>query len=116
MDISEALFARAQRVLPGGVNSPVRAYRSVGIAPRFIHSAQGSTVTDADGVTYIDYVGSWGPMILGHNHPNILQAVKDYRTAMRRLKKHPEHPAAQAMRREVERLSTVSAAMSPRGA
>ena len=77
MDISEALFARAQRVLPGGVNSPVRAYRSVGIAPRFIHSAQGSTVTDADGVTYIDYVGSWGPMILGHNHPNILQAVKD---------------------------------------
>ncbi len=77
MDISEALFARAQRVLPGGVNSPVRAYRSVGIAPRFIHSAQGSTVTDADGMTYIDYVGSWGPMILGHNHPNILQAVKD---------------------------------------
>ncbi|MGM9649395.1 MAG: glutamate-1-semialdehyde 2,1-aminomutase [Butyricicoccaceae bacterium] len=77
MDISEALFARAQRVLPGGVNSPVRAYRSVGIAPRFLHSAQGSTVTDADGVSYIDYVGSWGPMILGHNHPNILQAVKD---------------------------------------
>lgn len=76
MGRSEALFTRAQRVLPGGVNSPVRAYRSVGIAPRFICSAQGSTVTDEDGVTYIDYVGSWGPMILGHNHPEILKAVQ----------------------------------------
>ncbi len=75
MDTSENMFAQACEVMPGGVNSPVRAYRAVGMTPRFIRSAKGATVTDVDGVTYIDYVGSWGPMILGHSHPAVLQAV-----------------------------------------
>lgn len=76
MDKSELLFDRAKRVLPGGVNSPVRAFRSVGAEPRFISSASGSNITDADGVTYIDYVNSWGPMILGHSHSVIIEAVE----------------------------------------
>ncbi len=63
---SKALFLRAQRTIPGGVNSPVRAFRSVGGNPRFIKSGHGSRITDEDGMTYIDYVGSWGPLILGH--------------------------------------------------
>ena len=75
MDTSEKLFAAASEVIPGGVNSPVRAWRAVGGAPRFIQRAAGSTVTDADGVTYLDYVGSWGPMILGHTHRSVLQAI-----------------------------------------
>ena len=75
MDRSEALFNKAQRVIPGGVNSPVRAFRSVGGVPRFISSGAGAEITDADGRGYIDYVGSWGPMILGHNHPVIREAV-----------------------------------------
>ncbi|MBI5137871.1 MAG: glutamate-1-semialdehyde 2,1-aminomutase [Nitrospirae bacterium] len=69
--ISQALFERAQRVLPGGVDSPVRAYRSVGGTPPFVARADGARVFDADGNAYIDYVGSWGPMILGHNHPAV---------------------------------------------
>ena len=72
---SEALFARARAVTPGGVNSPVRAFRSVGGVPRFIASAQGAYLTDADGTRYLDYIGSWGPMILGHNHPAVREAV-----------------------------------------
>ena len=72
---SEALFERARAVTPGGVNSPVRAFRSVGGVPRFIASAQGAYLTDADGQRYIDYVGSWGPMILGHDHPAVREAV-----------------------------------------
>ena len=72
---SEALFERALRVIPGGVNSPVRAFKSVGGVPRFIASANGATLTDADGQTYLDYIGSWGPMILGHNHPAVREAV-----------------------------------------
>ncbi|AWN23713.1 glutamate-1-semialdehyde-2,1-aminomutase [Deinococcus irradiatisoli] len=72
---SEALFQRAQRVIPGGVNSPVRAFKSVGGTPRFIASANGATLTDADGQTYLDYIGSWGPMILGHNHPAVREAI-----------------------------------------
>lgn len=75
MDTSEKLFAAAAEVIPGGVNSPVRAWRAVGGAPRFIQRAAGCTVTDADGVTYTDYVGSWGPMILGHAHRSVLQAI-----------------------------------------
>ena len=75
MDNSEILFERAKKVLPGGVNSPVRAYRAVGMAPRFITKANGSKIYDADGREYIDYVCSWGPMILGHNHPLIREAV-----------------------------------------
>jgi glutamate-1-semialdehyde 2,1-aminomutase len=70
-----SLFERAQRVIPGGVNSPVRAFRAVGGNPRFIARAQGAYVFDADGRAYIDYIGSWGPMILGHGHPRVLQAV-----------------------------------------
>ncbi len=74
---SEELFSRAVELMPGGVNSPVRAFRGVGGTPRFISSAQGATMTDVDGVTYIDYVGSWGPMILGHADPEIVAALAD---------------------------------------
>lgn len=73
---SEELFTRAQALIPGGVNSPVRAFRSVGGKPLFIARAQGSRVYDVDGNEYIDYVGSWGPMLLGHRHPAILQALE----------------------------------------
>ena len=72
---SEQLFEEAKRVIPGGVNSPVRAFQSIGGTPRFIRSAEGARMTDEDGQTYIDYVGSWGPMILGHNHPAVREAV-----------------------------------------
>lgn len=74
---SEALFSEAQKWIPGGVNSPVRAFRSVGIPPRFIDHAQGSKIFDTDGNEYIDYVGSWGPMILGHCHPNVVKALSE---------------------------------------
>src|SRR5918911_1938529 len=74
---SERLFERAQRVIPGGVNSPVRAFRSVGGNPPFIARGQGSHIFDADGNEYIDYVGSWGPLLLGHRHPAILKALEE---------------------------------------
>ncbi|HRW01305.1 MAG TPA: glutamate-1-semialdehyde 2,1-aminomutase [Tetrasphaera sp.] len=74
---SEALFARARSVVPGGVNSPVRAFRSVGGNPRFVTSARGPYLTDADGREYVDLIGSWGPMILGHTHPDVLAAVTE---------------------------------------
>ena len=77
MDRSEQLFEAAKRVLPGGVNSPVRAFRAVGMAPRFITRADGAYIHDADGRAYIDYVCSWGPMILGHNHPAVREAVEE---------------------------------------
>jgi glutamate-1-semialdehyde 2,1-aminomutase len=70
------LFERAQRSIPGGVNSPVRAFRAVGGTPRFITRADGPYLWDADGRRYIDYIGSWGPMILGHGHPAVLDAVR----------------------------------------
>jgi glutamate-1-semialdehyde 2,1-aminomutase len=73
---NQALFERAQRVIPGGVNSPVRAFRAVGGTPRFIARAQGPYMWDAEGTRYIDYIGSWGPMILGHGHPAVLEAVQ----------------------------------------
>ena len=73
---SESLFEAAVQVLPGGVNSPVRAFRAVNMAPRFITRADGSHIFDVDGRDYIDYVCSWGPMILGHNHPVIREAVE----------------------------------------
>ena len=72
---SEQLFEEAKRYIPGGVNSPVRAFQSIGGTPRFIRSADGARMTDEDGQTYIDYVCSWGPMILGHNHPAVREAV-----------------------------------------
>ena len=71
-----ALFERAQQVIPGGVNSPVRAFRAVGGTPRFIARAEGPFMWDAEGQRYIDYIGSWGPMILGHGHPAVLDAVQ----------------------------------------
>ena len=74
---SEALFARGRAVIPGGVNSPVRAFRSVGGTPRFMRSGSGATITDVDGNCYVDLVGSWGPMILGHAHPAVQQAVSE---------------------------------------
>jgi glutamate-1-semialdehyde 2,1-aminomutase len=70
------LFERAQRVIPGGVNSPVRAFRAVGGTPRFIARAEGPFMWDAEGRRYVDYIGSWGPMILGHGHPAVLEAVQ----------------------------------------
>jgi len=75
MNRNEELFARAQRTIPAGVNSPVRAYRSVGGTPRFIARGDGAYLWDADGRRYLDYVGSWGPAILGHAHPAVVEAV-----------------------------------------
>ncbi|MDR1661808.1 MAG: glutamate-1-semialdehyde 2,1-aminomutase [Azoarcus sp.] len=75
-DRNKTLFTRAQQCIPGGVNSPVRAFRSVGGAPRFIERAEGARVWDAEGRIYIDYVGSWGPAIAGHAHPDIVEAVR----------------------------------------
>ena len=77
MNRSHDLFAAAQRHIPGGVNSPVRAFRGVGGDPVFFRSAVGPYVFDADGHRYIDYVGSWGPMVLGHAHPEVIAAVND---------------------------------------
>jgi glutamate-1-semialdehyde 2,1-aminomutase len=74
---NQQLFERAQQRIPGGVNSPVRAFRSVGGTPRFFVTGSGARVTDADGTSYIDYVGSWGPLILGHAHPAVVAAVCD---------------------------------------
>jgi len=74
-DTSERLFERAKKLIPGGVNSPVRACRSVGADPLFISRAEGCRIVDADGNSYIDYVGSWGPMILGHRHPAVIEAI-----------------------------------------
>jgi len=76
MGQSEELFARALRLIPGGVNSPVRAFKAVGGTPRFIRKAEGARIWDADGQAYIDYVGSWGPMILGHAFPAVVDAVQ----------------------------------------
>ncbi|KDB52623.1 glutamate-1-semialdehyde-2,1-aminomutase [Sphaerotilus natans subsp. natans DSM 6575] len=76
MTTNDQLFERARQVIPGGVNSPVRAFRAVGGTPRFIARAQGAHMWDAEGTQYIDYIGSWGPMILGHGHPAVLEAVQ----------------------------------------
>ena len=73
---NEVLFERARKIIPGGVNSPVRAFKAVGGTPRFVQRAQGAYFWDADGNRYIDYIGSWGPMILGHGHPAVLDAVQ----------------------------------------
>jgi glutamate-1-semialdehyde 2,1-aminomutase len=75
-DRSAYLFAQAQKFIPGGVNSPVRACRSVGCDPLFIKKAAGCIITDVDGNTFIDFVGSWGPMILGHAHPEVVEAIQ----------------------------------------
>ena len=75
-DLNDTLFERARQVIPGGVNSPVRAFRAVGGTPRFVKRAEGAYFWDANGNKYIDYIGSWGPMILGHGHPAVLEAVQ----------------------------------------
>ena len=74
---NEALFERAQRLIPGGVNSPVRAFRAVGGSPPFFERASGAHLWDAEGKRYIDYVGSWGPMVAGHTHPAVVEAVQE---------------------------------------
>jgi glutamate-1-semialdehyde 2,1-aminomutase len=75
-DRNQTLFERAQQRIPGGVNSPVRAFKAVGGTPRFVQKAQGAHFWDANGQRYLDYIGSWGPMILGHGHPAVLEAVQ----------------------------------------
>ena len=75
-DRNATLFERARKIIPGGVNSPVRAFRAVGGTPRFVQRAQGAYFWDANGSRYIDYIGSWGPMILGHGHPAVVDAVQ----------------------------------------
>ena len=75
MSKSENLYSAARELIPGGVNSPVRAFTGVGGTPLFIEKADGAYLYDVDGKAYIDYVGSWGPMVLGHNHPAIRNAV-----------------------------------------
>ena len=77
MTRSETLFKEAVNLMPGGVNSPVRAFGSVGMTPRFIASAEGSHMTDVDGNRYLDFVGSWGPMILGHGNEMVLEKVAE---------------------------------------
>ena len=76
MTTNHELFARARQLLPGGVNSPVRAFKSVGGEPFFTARADGAYLWDVEGNRYIDYVGSWGPMIVGHNHPAVREAVE----------------------------------------
>ena len=99
---SQALFARARTLLPGGVNSPVRAFRSVGGEPFFAQRAEGPFLFDVDGNRYIDYVGSWGPMIVGHNHPAVLEAV--LRTARDGLSFGVPNPLEVTMAETVARL------------
>ena len=81
-DLNDALMERARCVIPGGVNSPVRAFRAVGGTPRFVQRAQGAYFWDANDTRYIDYIGSWGPMILGHGHPAVLAAVQKAASGM----------------------------------
>src|SRR2546428_791051 len=75
---SKKLFARAQQSIPGGVNSPVRAFKSVGGTPLFINHAKGAYLFDVDGNRYIDYIASWGPMILGHAYESVVKAIREY--------------------------------------
>lgn len=98
MSRSEILFANAQKHIPGGVNSPVRAFRSVGGTPLFFKHAEGAYVTDEDDRRYVDYVGSWGPMILGHSHPQVLDAVR------RQLEHGLSYGAPTAMETEMAEL------------
>src|SRR3954468_18416747 len=74
---SQSLFERAKAVIPGGVNSPVRACRAVGVDPVFVAQGDGSSITDVDGNRYLDLIGSWGPLILGHSHPEILETIAE---------------------------------------
>src|SRR6476659_3890945 len=104
MDTSRShdLFTRAQGLMPGGVNSPVRAFKSVGGEPFFVQRAEGAYLVDVDGNRYIDYVGSWGPMIVGHNHPQVLDAV--IRTARDGLSFGTPNPLEVTMAEAIARL------------
>jgi glutamate-1-semialdehyde 2,1-aminomutase len=104
MDTSRShdLFTRAQALMPGGVNSPVRAFKSVGGEPFFVQRAEGAYLVDVDGNRYIDYVGSWGPMIVGHNHPQVLDAV--IRTARDGLSFGTPNPLEVTMAEAITRL------------
>jgi glutamate-1-semialdehyde 2,1-aminomutase len=99
---SQALFSRARALMPGGVNSPVRAFKSVGGEPFFVQRAEGAHLIDVDGNRYIDYVGSWGPMIVGHNHPAVLEAV--VRTARDGLSFGAPNPLEVTMAEAITRL------------
>src|SRR5205823_5721670 len=77
MNRSDDLFARAQKHIPGGVNSPVRAFRSVGGRPLFMARGEGAKIWDVDGKEYIDYIGSWGPLIFGHRQPEVVRALQE---------------------------------------
>src|SRR5690606_10116032 len=99
---SHALFARARELMPGGVNSPVRAFKSVGGEPFFAQRAEGAFLYDVDGNRYIDYVGSWGPMLAGHNHPAVLEAV--LRTARDGLSFGVPNPLEVTMAETIARL------------
>ena len=99
---SHALFTRAQGLMPGGVNSPVRAFKSVGGEPFFVQRAEGAYLIDVDGNRYVDYVGSWGPMIVGHNHPAVLDAV--IRTARDGLSFGTPNPLEVTMAETIVRL------------
>ena len=101
-DRSHDLFTRAQTLMPGGVNSPVRAFTSVGGEPFFVQRAEGAHLIDVDGNRYIDYVGSWGPMIVGHNHPYVLEAV--IRTARDGLSFGAPNPLEVTMAETITRL------------
>ena len=106
MTHNDQLFARAQAAMPGGVNSPVRAFGSVGGTPRFFVSARGPYVTDADGRQYVDLVASWGPAILGHAHPEVVAAVTE--AASRGLSFGASTPA------ETELAEEITARQAPR--
>ncbi|WP_425472225.1 glutamate-1-semialdehyde 2,1-aminomutase [Thermomonas fusca] len=99
---SHDLFSRAQQLMPGGVNSPVRAFKSVGGEPFFVQRADGPYLFDVDGNRYIDYVGSWGPMIVGHNHPKVLEAVVE--TARNGLSFGTPNPLEVTMAETIARL------------
>jgi len=99
---SQELFARARALMPGGVNSPVRAFAAVGGEPFFVQRAEGAWLTDVDGNRYIDYVGSWGPMIAGHNHPAVLEAVQ--RAAREGLSFGAPNPLEVTMAETIARL------------
>ena len=88
---SEQLFSRAQQSIPGGVNSPVRAFKSVGGTPIFIRKAKGAYLYDADGNKYIDYINSWGPMILGHAYEPVVKAIQEKAVLIQHLLAHQQN-------------------------
>src|SRR6476646_10102747 len=97
---SAELFAEAQRRMPGGVNSPVRAFRGVGGVPRFVARGEGACLYDVDGNRYVDYVLSWGPLILGHAHPAVVEAIRE------QAAKGTSYGAPTALETELARLVT----------